>query len=268
MTTPVVAAPVPAVIRDGDVFVKVSLNGGAPVWMGLDSGAVPSIIDIDYARRASLDLKPQSESGKGFGSNEFQVFSTRANLTAGEERRDHMAFSAITFTPVNGPDGVPVAGYLGYSFLAGHIAVIDYAKGTLAFVDRLPACDCDIPVRFENNILVAPVMIGGKLMDALVDTGGVYELLVTPKAAGSLGLADAMAAAQPINGAGLTGPQAGRLGTSADLTIGRVKVTSPQTLYSTFGTAQFRAGAAIGKGLLRRYKVTLDYRHHAIRLES
>ena len=260
--------PLPAAFRDGAVFIQVSVNGNPPRWMGLDDGTSPSVLDLDYARSLGLGLKPGAGAGTGFGTQKIQFFNTKVDVATGAATRSHVDFSAAPLTGMTGPDGQPLAGIVGYSVLKDRILVIDYMAGTVSFVSESPRQDKDLAMAFDNDIPTVPITVGNQTLNALIDTGGNYELLITPKGVASLGLQAYADQAHPVTGYGYAGAQATRVGTSPAVSVAGLTSDQPMTVYSTFGTSPLKTPAAIGYQFLRHYRLTLNYRARTVRLEE
>lgn len=268
-STPQPAADIvlPSAFRDGAVFVEVSVNGASPRWMGLDDGTSPSVLDLDYAKSLGLALKPGAGAGTGFGTQKIQFFNTTVDIASGGAVRNHVDFSAAPLTGMTGPDGQPLAGVVGYSLLKDRIVVIDYKANEVRFAAASAPCACDMAMGFDNDIPTVAMSVAGHGMTALIDTGGAYELLVTPKGVVTAGLQTYIDQAKPVTGYGYAGAQAVRIGTAPDMAVAGFTRANPVTVYSTFGTAPLRSQAAIGYQFLRNYKVTLNYRARTVRLE-
>ena len=258
--------PLPATFKDGVVFIRAAVNGADPVWMQLDNGTTPSAIDLAYARKLGLALKPGAGSGTGIGSGRFQFFNTTAEVAAGAADR-RIAFSAIDLSAIKGPDGEPLAGVLGYSFVAGRILVVDYPKTEVRFAASDAPCACDLAMTLDNDIPAVAVSVAGHPLKALVDTGGAYDLLLTPAGVTATGLQGWADKAGTRTGFGYAGPETVRVGSAPDVTVGAVTLPNPETLYATFGTSPLKAQAALGIGFLKTYKVTLNYRARTVRFE-
>ncbi len=256
----------PATFKDGFAYLKVSVNGASPVWMELDDGTSPSAINLDYAKSLGLVLKPGAGSGTGFGTQKIAFFNTRASLAAGDAERT-IDFSAAPLTGLTGPDGQQLQGVLGYSFLKDRIVEIDYPKGEVRLLATSPPCTCDLKMGIDNDIPTVPLTLAGHAMTALVDSGGAYELLVTPAGVKAAGLDAWAAQAKPVTGYGYAGAQTAALGSAPDFTVGGIVRTNPSAVYSTFGTAPLKTQAALGTWFLRNYKVTLNYRARTVRFE-
>jgi len=268
LTHPVRAADIelPAAFHDGLIYIRVSVNGAAPVWMNLDNGTSPSAISLDYARSLGLRLDKAAGWGTGIGHKPVEFFNTMADLTAGGSTR-RIDFAASRLDGMIGPDGRPLAGVLGHSFLKGRILVIDYPRNRVWFTSRLEPCGCDLPMGEDFNIPTVPVTIAGRCMTALIDSGGMYELLITPSGVRTAGLQAYAEAAKPRISYGYAGSQTVRVGTAPDVAVGSILRHNPSAVYGAFGTSPLKSQAALGATFLKDYRVTLNYRARKVRLE-
>jgi hypothetical protein len=256
----------PAAFHDGMVYLKVSVNGAEPVWMNLDNGTSPSAIRLDYAQNLGLRLKKAAGWGTGIGHKPVEFFNTKADLTAGGDTR-HIDFSASRLDGMMGPDGQPLAGVLGHSFLAGRILVIDYPRSRAWFASRVKPCGCDLAMGEDFNIPTVPVTIAGHRMTALIDSGGMYELLITPAGVRTAGLQAHAETGKPRTSYGYAGAQNVRVGAAPDVVVGSIRRNNPSTVYAAFGTSPLKSQAALGALFLKNYRVTLNYRARKVRLE-
>lgn len=117
-----------------DVKVK-----GVPLYMLLDTGVDPSIIDLN--RAGALGLKVDREDGgdaSGFGGGKApSVFPSRIDqLALGD--RTFASFDALAFdtTGISASYGRNIDGILGYSFLSDKVVLIDYPGHRLGIFDK------------------------------------------------------------------------------------------------------------------------------------
>ncbi len=256
----------PAAFHDGLVYLRVSVNGAEPVWMNLDNGTSPSAISLDYARSLGLKLDKAAGWGTGIGHKPVEFFNTSAQVTAGSGTR-RIDFAASRLDGMMGPDGRPLAGVLGHSFLKGRILVVDYPQSRVWFTSRLEPCGCDLAMGEDFNIPTVPVTVAGRRMTALIDSGGMYELLVTPAGIRAAGLQAYAEAAKPRTSYGYAGAQTVRVGKAPDVTVGSIRRHNPSAVYGAFGTSPLKSQAALGAMFLKDYRVTLNYRGRKVRLQ-
>ncbi len=92
-------ARIPASFRGDDVYLQVSLNGGAPVWMKFDVGAATSVL-AGATRPAQL------------------------SVAAGPAALERVRFRPSAVPGGLAPDGTPLAGRLGEDCLGDRVLVI------------------------------------------------------------------------------------------------------------------------------------------------
>ncbi len=255
----------PAAFKEGLVYLRVSLEGGASVWMLLDTGDEGCSLDVSEARRRGLRLTSDPAGVGGFGERRQEAFKTKVALQIGTLSLRRVACRAYTLAPVQGPDGQPVAGVLGYALLAGKVLTIDYPNQRVQ-LDSGPR-QGGIAVDLVAHLPVVDIKIGTRSARALIDTGGAYGLLIAPAAAESLGLSEQLGQAQAIEGVGASGRQAVKLGTAPSFSVAGVEQSNPPVVYASFGTETVSFDAALGRDVLSRYKLVLDYRARTFRLD-
>ncbi|WP_327019751.1 retropepsin-like aspartic protease [Caulobacter sp. Root1455] len=248
----------PAAFADGSnhVFLKVSINNAPEAWMLLDTGTVPSTIDRAYAQSLGLKLGKESNTGKGAGTGPIVIAKTKVqSVRVGAATQQDVAFESMVFSFPT-PDGQPAVGVLGYSFLAGRILIVDYQKREVLFTDAGLSSAQGFPFRMVYNIPTVRAALGGEQVDALIDTGGYYDVLLTPPAAKRLGLEKAMADGAAATGFGYGGAQDYKLGKGPDLSLGDLVKPSPAI---AFIPLPIKIDGALGTVFLKDYRMTLDY---------
>jgi len=254
-----------AFTEEGLLYLRVSLNGAPERWFELDTGTTPSTVDLAYARLARLDLNGRAGHGVGAGADRPQYIQTRADVRTGSFKVDNVSIQALDFAPT-GPDGQPIGGVLGTSFLKRTLLIADY-RNRKAWISQgsLARCDAAQPFRLRFDIVVTRIRVGGRPMDAIVDSGGVYDLLVQPSAAPALGLSDIMASGKAGVGYGYGGKVEVRGGIGPALDIGRIH--HPQS-EAAFIPIPLKIDVAIGTHFLRHTRMTIDYRSRKILFEE
>lgn len=255
----------PAVFQDDFVFVQTSINGGPSLWMLLDTGDEACSLDIKEAKRLKLNLISDTSAGRGFGTEQRQAFDTIASAKIGSASARNIKFEAYEFPQITAPDGRPVSGAIGYSFLVGRRLVIDYPNHRLYLIGS--ARPLGVRFRLEGNLPVVNVAIDGKPSRAVIDTGGSYGIILTPTAALKLGLKDYLDRATSNVGTGTSGDQAVRIGRIPRISVAGIETLNPPTVFTTFGTLPTSFDAAIGKMFLAGHILTIDYRSKTLRFD-
>ena len=266
---PAALAALPAAFRNGLVFVKVAINSGPDAWMDLDTGTSPSIVVPAYARSAGLTLTAKGKATEGFGSQKIETFTTStAVLRAGHERPRAVEFESIELPGMRGPEAQPLSGLLGQSFLAGKIVVFDYQNQKLFFRGTPEAnSGIDVPMILVGGVPLVRIALDGHEVLALVDTGGTYGLLVTPKALKQTGLQRYLKLSRKVRTVGHGGEQAATVDKAPTLTLAGMVIPGLTAVYTSLGTTTIPAVASLGKDFLKHYRVTLNYAAGTARFE-
>lgn len=250
---------------DGLLYLRVSLNGVPERWFELDTGTTPSAVDLSYARLAKLDLRGRRGHGDGAGTDRPEYIQTHADVRAGAFATSDISIQALDFAPP-GPDGQPIGGVLGTSFLQSHTLIADY-RARKAWIGQgsLAGCPAAQPFKLRFNIVVTRIGVGGRPMEAIVDSGGVYDLLVQPAVAASLGLADVMAKGATGVGYGYGGKVEVKGGIGPALDVGQIHHSRSEAVFIPIPP---KVDVAIGTHFLRHTRMTIDYRSRRILFEE
>ena len=248
----------PAAFADGTnhVFLKVSINGAPEVWMLLDTGTVPSTIDRAYAQSLGLKLGKESNTGKGAGTGPIVIASTKVqSVRVGATTRRDVAFESMAFG-FPAPDGQPVVGVLGYSFLSGRILIVDYLKREVWFTDTGLTRAQGAPFRLAYKIPTVRVGVAGRTFDALIDTGGYYDVLLTPPAAARLGLKSTLSQGATATGFGYGGAQDYKLNRSRRHDRRSSQARAGRRLHAAADQDRRRARLGLPEGLSGHHRLS------------
>lgn len=140
--TTAMAASVPVVVpfdfSRSALGVEVSVKG-TPLYMLVDTGVDPSVIDIAKAETLSLPMERDDAgeaSGFGDGKGAAVVPAQIEGLAVEGHPFGAVEALAVDMRQISAAYGRPVDGILGYSFLSDKIVLIDYPAQRLAVLDR------------------------------------------------------------------------------------------------------------------------------------
>jgi hypothetical protein len=163
----------PVRIQGGAIIVRVSIAGRGLDFQ-LDSGSDAIVIDRDVARQLGLSTfgeNTEEVAGKFEASN-----AIIPEMDIGDLSMRHVAVQCLPFNFQ--PDAsTKVVGLLGYDFLAGMVAKIDYLKGTVDAYDSsrfsTPAGQLfELQMTLDDSVPVVGARIGQSVGDYfIVDTG-------------------------------------------------------------------------------------------------
>jgi hypothetical protein len=164
---------IPARIERGHIIIRVVINGRG-LDFALDSGAGTIVIDRDVANELGLQtfgLETQTVAGT-FDRSSAMI----PTMKIGDLTMQDVVVDSLPFQYQADPD-TRIVGLLGYDFLAGIVAKVDYWNGTVDAIDRttfqLPAHDAfELPMALDDQVPMVSATIGSGTGDYfIVDTG-------------------------------------------------------------------------------------------------
>jgi hypothetical protein len=209
---------VPVEVADGHVLVTVQVNGVEATFI-LDTGADRTLMGEDVVRRLGLERDGWVASiVRGIAGIEQRPNALPRSLKLGAatlRRRTLTGDTSVTVgpLPLNAVAGRPVAGLLGRDFLSPFDLDLDLPAHRMTLYD---VRDCDagflpwtapyvaMPASASMGAaLVVQVLLDGRPLRALIDTGASASLLTAPGMF-RLGLTPELLARDPGgNGAGV-----------------------------------------------------------------
>jgi hypothetical protein len=254
---------------------------GAPLYVILDTGVDPSVIDL--ARAQALGLKIDRGGGgevSGVGdAKQATAFPSRIDALAIDDRT-FAPFDALAFdmTALSADYGRKLDGILGYSFLAGKIVLIDYPRQQIAILDRsddakpmVATCrkTWKTPLRsFENFPIIGEFRLGAAKGPVSLDTGSNGGLSLYQTALDLTGVRAALAERGAVAFAGARGGgKAQSYAFNAPVGFGPFTLPAGEivTVRGDQGSRETRIANAGNKLFAAmKLKMLLDYRHRAM----
>lgn len=271
------ATSVPASIVEDRIVVSAKM-GGHTVDFLLDSGS--SGIVIDDAVVEALKIKRYGHITSETAGTYVESAVVLPKMTVGSLAMENVHATALPFLQWTST-GKPIAGLLGFDFIADVVWHVDYAHGTLQALDpatfAAPPGASAFPVTFDDEVPSLTATISGVTADALiVDTGAdrctLFSGFVGAHAAAisDAGLGLEMQAASPFvdDFLGVGGTVDYRPLQAGPFVFGRW--TFPRWLfYVTQDAPAFEFedyDGLIGQDFLRNFDLYLDYPHAKIYL--
>jgi hypothetical protein len=183
--TPAKPLKVPFDFSRSEIGINAKING-TPVYVLLDTGVDPSVIDLAraYALHQKMDRHDIGEtSGTGSGKGTAAYPATIDGLAIGGRDFGPVEALATDVSPISAHYGRRLDAVLGYSFLKDKIVLVDYPAHTVTFLDRAgdasastKACRTHWTTRMdmlkdENWPLITQFRIGAATFPATLDTG-------------------------------------------------------------------------------------------------
>jgi predicted aspartyl protease len=265
----------------GSVVIQAMVNGKGPFSMLLDTGADPSIVDLDTAKSIGLEIASKGEQGSGGGKDANPAYETSLpavqldSLTA-----TNVAALAMDLSKISAALGRPIGGVLGYSLLKARIVQIDYPNRTVRFMTKAPSCAeavhsgvgrcTSLSFRYKDDILATGVKVNGKRVTTNFDTGSNGKFQIAPAAVEKLSLGEDVARAHPTSSVGFNGELKNREGTVRNVSVGTISVNEPAVIFygKGMGIDKEPWDLRVGNEFLQDYVVTLDFQHGRIVLTA
>lgn len=281
---PAQVAPValPFELVNRHIVLPVSVNGGAPLSFIFDTGDRVAILDLDRAKRMGVTLGQEVRVGGVGSARAAGNFLSGATYTVpGLPGFSQPVVVALPLTRLATRLGHDFDGILGADFIKEFVVEIDYAAGVLRLHDRgaftYQGRGEVVPIRFNASghplveATVTPLGGGPIPGTFVVDVGsGATLALYSPFVAEHRLPGPGVKTIKAMGLAGAGGEGSGRIGRVASLTIGRVTLARPTTVFSedTSGAFADRTLAGnIGYEILRRFRIFLDYGRSRMVLE-
>lgn len=269
----------PLRLHGDQLYVEARVDGAGPFPFLLDTGATVTVVDRALADSLGLRVRAGGRlSGAGRGALAAGVAPgsrvTVGGLTAGGP--------GVTVAPVDsamsGYTRRRVAGIVGYPFFRGRTVELDPAAGRLRVHDP-----SSFVYRGDGHVLPLRVDRGWPHLGAMVELPGGERLPV--ELVVDLGAGPAVVLSSPFverhdllgrlgagggarEGAGVGGSGRFRLVRLPGLRAGELSVEGLTAALAVDGTLDYRRfDGVLGWGLLRRYRVLLDYRGERLVLE-
>lgn len=261
--------------------VKATINGQADVRVLLDSGSNRNLLGYSLARRLNVPaiagLKPMSSFGIGGMVDNYPALVALMQIGGMELRRVFTLISpdtqVLTFRAgLFGDTHLMVFGVSQLRSLS--YLTLDYLHGTVTFgahesyrPDPTLAFSTAAPLRWESDLPYVDVMIDNRWKrPSLIDTGGDYGL-VLPRAQAS-GMHYWQPSRGPVSAShGVGGATLDTRYTVKRVTLGGATFVDVPARTIASGPEMSDRQLMLGNVLLRRYRVTFDFRNNQLWLE-
>ncbi len=262
---------VPIELANHHIYVRVSLNGGAPGLYLLDTGA-QNIVSPGTAERLGLRVVGGAQ-GSGAGENvESFRFAEVSMMQIGDAILKNQPFVVLPFAAgLERSDDVAADGAIGFEVLKRFVTRIDFKAHTLTLSYHLTPRGIAVPFVFDDRIPLVAGSADGIPGGYTIDTGSGGTLRLYAPFAVRNGFFDRYnPTVQGVVGGGIGGGVRAALIRLHALTLGGVQFHEIpiQLSLATAGgySNEFLAGN-VGEELLERFSITFDYPHRMMYFE-
>ena len=244
---------VPFDFENKQIFVKVAINGAAPAWFIVDSGASGCVIDTAVAKRLGLKTEGEGRStGAGKGSVEI-TFTKDVTYRFAAASFEVPSSYVIDLSGQRTLQGRDVAGILGYDFFTHWVVDFDFEAGVMTLHDPAAFKPFSNVIPFtlvkktpRIKVLITPAKNKWMTREVLVDSG-------SQDAVDDDVLAQSPDKVEVVGGVGLGQEFRTTLARAAFVQIGPFAMEKP--IGVTGGVP------LIGNEILRRFHIAFDYPH-------
>jgi aspartyl protease len=235
------------------VIVDLAPEGAAPFRLMLDTGAGDTVLTPGMARQLGVTVRRNKQS------------QYRRSTRLGRD----LQFWIDTDSSDTGSRTGWEYGLLGGEFLDDYVLEIDFPGRKVRFLDpkkyRVPE-EVDAPdervlaVKVIANRIAVPVEVGGKEIEVLLDTGAPDTLILSGKAARSLGI-DVDALPEFGTGGTVIGPMEQRFYEAAQFRFAGFDYAPLPVIVAPKGFYNMAMGndSVLGYDVLRQFVLRIDY---------
>jgi aspartyl protease len=250
---------VPFEFYKGHIYVTAFLDGNGPLRFVVDTGA-SGIGRADQRLVAALSLRPVGHEQNSDGINSAPILLVSADsLRLGGLEKRHVTLASRDYNGHLKPDEAPVMGIIGRDFFRDRLLTIDYPARTIRFTSgRLRPGDAGV-VAYKTDLTI-PVCFAIGCFDGRVDSGSGGSLII-PKS-----IATRLRATAPVPAGSATAANTHfslyREQLLEAVRISGVTAANQKILYSDPSDKVIN----IGSDFLKDYVLTIDQRHHLLKI--
>jgi predicted aspartyl protease len=259
------------------VLLQVGVNGSAPVWFIVDTGAESSVISSELATK--LHLKPAGKTVGTGGAGTAQA--TRFNAVSIKLPNVEMSNLTIYGLPIDSfsaPFGKRISGIIGYDIIKEFVVEIDYTNRKINLYGpqsyQYSGAGEIFDLTFEENLpfiqtsfVVDKGTIAGKFE---IDSGSTGAILFNTPFVKKYGLLKSIPQASETRIGGVGGSARAFIARLKSFGLGHftfqnVIAKFSQSMRGDYASAKY--DGLIGGELLRRFKTIFDYSRKRMILE-
>jgi hypothetical protein len=271
-------AEIPFDLHNNHICMRGQVGDSDSLWIVLDTGAGGASMSASRAQALGLKIE-QGGTALGAGGRVQSGLVRDATVRLAGLELVEQDLGTLPLDGIALQSGRPMDVILGHALLSRAVVEIDYAARVVRVFDPAKytprAEGTSFPLAFRHGLPYVKVAI--ELRDRapiegefVLDTGASSALTLTDDLVQKQNVLEAVPQTIRARMGGVGGPVENRVGRIERLRIGPYAVERPVTVFRLPGAGQISApGTAgnIGGEILRRFRVTFDYRHERMTLE-
>ncbi|MGH9906806.1 MAG: aspartyl protease family protein [Pyrinomonadaceae bacterium] len=262
---------------DGHIFLQVRINDSDPLWFGLDTGAIRSIIDKRAADILGIRAAGSQRIGGAGGYEEGSVFKNVSIKLPGVELYNQTVWG-LPLDTLSSANGRKIDGIIGYELFKYFVVDIDYVALRISLYEpqtyNYRGAGENIPLKVQPD---GEIYVQARLEAAgrepvegefVIDTGGNATLMLATGFMERHRLLESAGQTLKVGGGGVGGPIQVVFGRLKSLQLGRFELNNPLTGFVEVGEiADVGKAGNIGGKFLRRFRIIFDYSRRRMILE-
>lgn len=268
---------IPIQINGNHVFLQGRVNGSAPLWFTLDTGAAASVINMRLARELGLQLMGNGRAQGAGGTVESSRLNGITFSLPGAEIKN-LTVMALTLDSIESTAGRSMDVIIGAELFQRYVVEVDYAAGFITLYDpeqfTYNGTGDTLPLKFFYNhpYVSGKVVVPGMEAiegDFVIDAGSGYGITFHPSFVKNNKLVERVPKTIETKARGVGGEFSVSVGRIESLELGRFKLNKPITAFPQTAGFIAKEGTVgnIGGLILRRFKVIFDYSRKRMILE-
>ena len=294
------ALKIPFRLYNNHIYLRVAVNGSAPLWFVLDTGA-PHLIASKHSRALGLKLTPAGQAG-GNGDNTQDAFLTEnVSFTLPGVKVTGQKFGVLDFETLEkcsneidvdtqgnmirrdrsrkGDERQPFDGVIGDEFFRLFVVEIDYAAQVMNLYEpksyQYKGRGEAVPLEVRRQYAYLRTQLMSSTAGTvkgffLIDTGHMGALLLHRPFVETHRLLPPDDKTKPFELCGIGGYSKARIGPLRSLWLGTADIKEPVTMFSQATGGNLVStdyDGVIGNAVFRQYKVVFDHSRSRMYLE-
>ncbi|HYO92108.1 MAG TPA: aspartyl protease family protein, partial [Pyrinomonadaceae bacterium] len=267
----------PMEMNGNHVLLQGRVNGSAPLWFTLDTGAAASVINMRRARELGLPLSGTGRAQGAGGTAESGRLNGITFSLEGVEIKN-LNVMALALDSIEATAGRSMDVIIGAELFHRYVVEVDYESRFITLYDpKQFVYDGDgesLPLKLDQNhpYVSARVALPGLEPiegEFVIDAGSGFGITFNPAFVKERKLVERVPNTIQSKARGVGGEFALTIGRIESLSFGRYRLDKPTAAFPQTGGFISKKGSVgnIGGLILRRFKVIFDYSRKRMILE-
>jgi len=253
--------------HNGHIYLEASVEGHAPVYFILDSGAGTNLVELAYAEKLGLEIEGELPA-KGISGYDEVSLTRLDSIAVGDIRLFDQVAAVADFSGLGLKAPGELGGLIGYDLLSRLPCRIDYAAEKIVFYRSgiFTPPDSTLAIEFETfmKIPVVKAEYSGLEANLVVDFGNQVGLVFNQAFVEAHKLEGTFTDIEEMNSAlgGIGGKSETYAATGGPFRVGPVEIKKTPLMVVAGGlglSGSTEINGNIGNSFLEQFSIILDY---------